>query len=264
MAKRFIDTGLFDDPWFMDLSKDAKIAWVYLVTKCDHAGIIQINEKLFKVMTGVNSLGTVQQELNGRLIQLRDSYYFIPKFINYQYPGFPKSNVNQQSGAIKRLQEFGLYFDGNLTLNQDFTNSSSTVHEELTNSYGYGNGNGNGNGIEKGGVGEKTKTWRNDFNIYLDDLIIAYRTLLSDSDFISKQESYYPGIDIQKTLEKAYNEYWSTEAAWIHKKKSRAHEINWKTTLTNALTIGSNKVYKSRSTITPPEKRLTAADFMKS
>lgn len=159
MAKRFIDTGLFDDPWFMDLSKDCKIAWVFLITKCDHAGIIQINERLFKVMTGVNSFATVQQELNGRLVQLRDSYFFIPKFIYYQYPGFPKSQVNAQMGAIKRLCEFGLYDSETGGLNEQFTNSSLRDGEGLTNSYGYGNGNGNGKEtpIEKKSKKEEVK-----------------------------------------------------------------------------------------------------------
>jgi hypothetical protein len=149
MGKRFIDTGLFDDPWFMDLSKDGKIGWMYLLTKCDHAGIIEINEKLFKVMTGINSLETVIKELGNRIIYLRDSYFFIPKFIQYQYPDFPKSNVKAQFGAIKRLREFYLYDEENSKIIGDLANSYQTVSKELNNSYGYGYGYGYENGIKE-------------------------------------------------------------------------------------------------------------------
>jgi len=109
MAKRFIDTGLFDDSWFMNLSKDAKILWVYLITKCDHAGIIEVNDILIKVQTGIKGFLTVKEELGNRLIFVRDNYYFIPKFIDFQYPNFPNSNVRQQESAIKILIAFGIF-----------------------------------------------------------------------------------------------------------------------------------------------------------
>ena len=91
MAKRFIDTGLFDDQWFMNLSKDAKLLWIYLITKCDHAGIIEINERLIEFQTGIKSFKTTGAELGSRLYFVRESYYFIPKYIDFQYPNFPNS-----------------------------------------------------------------------------------------------------------------------------------------------------------------------------
>lgn len=137
MAKRFIDTDLFNDSWFMDLSQQAKLLWIYLITQCDHAGIIELNKKLLNVQTGIKDFDTVKEELGNRLVRVKEQYYFIPKFIKYQYPDFPKSTVKTQASAIKILKEFNL-----------LDNSSLTVREELDNSYGngYGNGNGNGNG----------------------------------------------------------------------------------------------------------------------
>ena len=83
MAKRFIDTEIFDDPWFSDLSKDAKILWIYLITKCSHAGIFKKNEKLTVFQTGTKGLATVSKELGNRLIVLNDELLFIPKFIKF-------------------------------------------------------------------------------------------------------------------------------------------------------------------------------------
>ena len=119
MAKRFIDTKIFDDSWFMELSLESKLLWIYLITKCNHAGIIEYNKKLWEFHTGLNSLETVIKELTNRLVSVNDSkYYFIPKFITYQYPNFPNSKVRAQDSAIKILIGFGLFDEQNLTVNK--------------------------------------------------------------------------------------------------------------------------------------------------
>jgi hypothetical protein len=119
MAKRFIDTGLFDDPWFMELSKDGKMLWVYLITKCNHAGIIDINNKLCKFQTDIENIDTVIQELGDRLHRVDKQLFFIPKFIYYQYPKFPQSKVMQQKSAIEILTKYGLFKEGKLTVNKE-------------------------------------------------------------------------------------------------------------------------------------------------
>lgn len=131
MAKRFIDTGLFDDQWFMNLSKDAKLLWIYLITKCDHAGIIETNERLIEFQTGVKSFKTTAQELGERLFYIRDNYYFIPKYIAFQYPNFPNSRVRQQESAIKILVKFGLFDESKEVFIKDIANPLVTVSEGL-------------------------------------------------------------------------------------------------------------------------------------
>ena len=134
MSKRFIDTGLFDDSWFMDLSKDAKLLWIYMITKCNHAGIIEINPKLFNLQTGIKSYLTVMKELGNRIITVKEHLFFIPKFIYFQYPEFPNSKVKAQNSAIEILKKYKLFNEENLT-----------VRQELGNSYGNDNDNDNGN-----------------------------------------------------------------------------------------------------------------------
>ena len=56
MAKRFIDTGMFDDSWFMHLSSDSKLTFIYLITNCDHAGIIDLNVSLMEFKTKIKGL----------------------------------------------------------------------------------------------------------------------------------------------------------------------------------------------------------------
>lgn len=254
MAKRFIDTGLFDDPWFMDLSKDGKIAWVFLITKCDHAGIIQVNDRLFKVMTGINSFTTVRQELADRLVSLRDNYFFLPKFIYYQYPDFPKSNVNAQTGAIRRLMEFGLYSDGKLTNGQDIANSSPTLRQEIMNSCGSGYGYEYDSTTEKGGMGEKTEnkkieTWRESFDIYIAEMKDEFEKTIKDPEWIKKQEKYNPGVNIVLTIEKAIDSFWGTDYGWKHKKKGKYVNNDWRSTFAKTISVKTNRVYSDQNTL---------------
>lgn len=147
MAKRFIDTDLFDDPWFMDLSKDGKLLWIYFITKCNHAGVVEINRRLVSFQTGIRDIGSVIKELANRLVTVSKDLYFIPKFITFQYPGFPQSNVRQQISAIAILNRHKVF--------DEKTNSLVTLSELLTKSYDNDNGN---KEKEKGGVGGKEKT----------------------------------------------------------------------------------------------------------
>ena len=87
------------------------------------------------------------------------------------------------------------------------------------------------------------KNWKNDFNTYLKELDDAYNELLNNKNWILLQQKYNPGIDIKLTLEKAYVNFWSTEAGWKNKKKKKIENINWKSTLTNSLSQSINRVY---------------------
>ena len=129
MAKRFIDTGLFDDDWFMELSKDCKLLWIYLITKCDHAGMIKINEKLCKVQTDIRDLPEIIKQLGNRLVTVSEHLYFIPKFIEFQYPGFPNSQVRQQFSALEILTKHGLIKGGKVTVTKELPNSYDNEHE---------------------------------------------------------------------------------------------------------------------------------------
>ena len=137
MSKRFVDTEMFSDDWFMDLSKDGKIMWFYLITMCDHAGILKLNEKLCKFHTGISDPLSVIEQLGNRIVSVKDHLFFIPKFIEFQYPNFPNSKVRQQESAVAILKKHGLFINGIITLPEDLLESYDSD-----------------SGILKGGVGE--------------------------------------------------------------------------------------------------------------
>lgn len=127
MAKRFIDTEMFKDEWFCDLSKDCKLFFVYFITSCDHAGVLKLNKKLAEFQTGLKNIDTLIKELGNCLVTVGNGIYFMPKFIKFQYPNFPQSSVKQQDSALKILKSFGFW--------DDKLNSLVTVSKELPDSY---------------------------------------------------------------------------------------------------------------------------------
>ena len=129
MAKRFIDTGIFDDDWFMDLSKEAKLLWIYFITKCDHAGLIKINPKLCILQTGIKDLAGTIKQLGNRLVTVSELLYFIPKFIEFQYPGFPNSRVRQQNSAMDILIKHNLFDKEKQTVSKDLSKSYEHEHD---------------------------------------------------------------------------------------------------------------------------------------
>lgn len=129
MAKRFIDTELFSDEWFMDLSKDCKLMWIYLITNCDHAGIISLNKKLCKFQSGILDIDNTLKQLGNRLLTINKGLIFIPKYLEFQYPNFPNSKVRQQKSAIDILISKGIYDKENLTLSKGLINSYEHEYE---------------------------------------------------------------------------------------------------------------------------------------
>ena len=68
MAYRKFDTGTWQDPWFEDLSTEAKLAFIYLWTNetCNPAGIYEISEKRIKFELGYG-IDTVYSELDTKI-----------------------------------------------------------------------------------------------------------------------------------------------------------------------------------------------------
>ncbi len=145
MAKRFIDTELFNDEWYMDLPKDAKILWLYMITKCSPAGFFKMNEKLCKVQTGITDIKGALKGLQRGLREVDTGAFFVNGFLEFQYPGFPNSNVRQQASAIKQLKEYDLWDEEK---NEIIKGASKGLQRGYGNVTGIDNGIGNENIIK--------------------------------------------------------------------------------------------------------------------
>ena len=109
MAKRFIDTKMWDKAWFRRLTPKTKLIWIYLLTRCDHAGIWDADWEAAEFFIGdkVNYrrlpkiITDKMQEIDG------GNQYYIPSFIEFQY-GELRENSKPHLSVLKRLKDKGL------------------------------------------------------------------------------------------------------------------------------------------------------------
>ena len=89
MPKRFHDSGLWNEDWYIDLSLNGKLFYQYMIDTCDHAGIWKPNIKHFEFILGsscplVDLLNEINMEKE-RVVKLPNGRHFIPNFIPFQY-----------------------------------------------------------------------------------------------------------------------------------------------------------------------------------
>lgn len=108
MAKRFTDTEKWKDDWYLSLDNDYRIVWQYILDNCTPAGRLKKSFKLLNFCCNTNLTGKDMVEVfNNRVIDM-GNYYFIPKFLKFQYP----KGLNSQKPAIvsvrAELEDYGL------------------------------------------------------------------------------------------------------------------------------------------------------------
>lgn len=104
-------------------------------------------------------------------------------------------------------------------------------------------------------VNNNLLSWRDDFEIYKTQLRNAYNELIKNNDWISKCEKYNPNVNILLTIEKACVNYWATEAGWKKKKSTKTIDIDWESTLTNAISQPTNRVYLEKQKFGEPKQQ---------
>jgi hypothetical protein len=91
MAKRYFDSGKFDDPFYRKLSPELKCTYDYLQSKCDYAGIldIDVDDINFKVGCKNITYELIKETFKEKFIILDEKEdklkIFMPRFIWWQY-----------------------------------------------------------------------------------------------------------------------------------------------------------------------------------
>ena len=244
MSYRYSNTDKWKDSWYFKLRPIEKLLFNYLCDNCDCAGFIEVI-----IDDWAKSIGTDKKTIQGALKGLdrglinsneKDCVY-IRTFLRHQknIPLNPEKN-NSHRGILARFEMYKYKF------NIDINNLEEFISQSLKGlGSPYGNGNGNGNGNNKKGVENFEKTWRNDFETYLEGIREFWRTTFQDSEYLKQQERLHPNVNIKLSIEKACVNYWATEAGWKQKKSKKIKEIDWKSTLTNAIDL--NKVYNDKN-----------------
>lgn len=108
MAKRLTDTEKWKDDWYQSLTNDYRIIWQYLLDNCNHAGLMKRNMRLLNFHCKTEITEETLLEIFKNRIYVSGEYYFIPKFIKFQY-GNLESDKPVIVSVIKLLQSHNDY-----------------------------------------------------------------------------------------------------------------------------------------------------------
>lgn len=107
MSKRFTDTNKWDQAWFRKLKPKMKCAWAYLVDRCDHAGVLEVDLETMSFMVGeAISLEEIHVAFSNQIEFLSDEKLIIRAFIEFQYGELNPENRVHKS-VLSRLEKVG-------------------------------------------------------------------------------------------------------------------------------------------------------------
>lgn len=108
MSKRFTDTEIWGEDWFLDMPNEYKLFWYYMLSNCDHSGIYKVNIKTFSLLNEVklSSNKALEYFNNGkqRIRVIQPNVWFIEEFFVYQY-GETFNTNNRVHESIKKVYQ---------------------------------------------------------------------------------------------------------------------------------------------------------------
>ena len=254
---RTIKPEFWDDLKISKLSRDVRLLYIGMWNFADDLGVIigdslWIKSKIFPFdQIQIQQFDKWIQELvKSGFISLfshkGEEFYYLPSLTRHQVinrPNLDKVNVQLPylEVIINSLNNHGKFND----------ESCSGIGEEKERNVH------NPPLPPLDGNVSSVKSWRDDFEIYLEDLRNAYKAIVIDAVYMTERAKYHPGINIKLSLEKACKEFWATEAGWKHKRKSKSNELNWKSTFTKALDQKCNQVWLQKGETNETNKRTT-------
>ena len=113
MSKRFTDTEKWKKPFIRNLSAPYKLLWLYICDDCDHAGIWQVDIDVAKIRIGeeINEQDAIKF-FDDKIIKIDNgNKWFIPSFIDFQYPSGLNPDNKAHGGIVKILLKYNLIDD---------------------------------------------------------------------------------------------------------------------------------------------------------
>jgi len=106
MVKRFTDTELWDEDWFIEMEKDDQLFWIFLKDACDHAGIWRPNigkfKKLFNCNVDLNKFLNLINKDKKRIEVLKNGRWLLTGFIPFQC-GVSLNLANRMHNSVYKL-----------------------------------------------------------------------------------------------------------------------------------------------------------------
>lgn len=111
MPKRFTATEKWDKVWFRKLKPEHKCFWIYIIDRCNHAGIWEVDFELASMYIGIKIDETeARKEFEKQYQELnKGSRWFIKDFIDFQYNGELNPLNKAHLSVINILKKEGAY-----------------------------------------------------------------------------------------------------------------------------------------------------------
>ena len=110
MAKRFTDTEKWKKPFIRGLQGAYKLLWLYICDDCDHAGIWQVDIEVAQIRIGekIDSKEAVKSFDEKIIIFDKGNKWFIPSFLEFQYPSGLNPDNRAHNSVIILLEKYSL------------------------------------------------------------------------------------------------------------------------------------------------------------
>ena len=118
MAKRFTDTEKWKKPFIRGLQGAYKLLWLYICDDCDHAGIWQVDMEVAAIRIGEKiDLKEAIKSFDEKIIIIdKGNKWFIPSFLEFQYPSGLNSDNRAHNSVIILLEKYNLRISKNKPL----------------------------------------------------------------------------------------------------------------------------------------------------
>lgn len=108
MAKRFHDTDIWEQDWFVALPSKYKFLWLFIKDKCDDSGVWRPNKELLQRIIGeplnLNEfLVYVNNDEKERILILPNGRWFLKEYFLFQYGDSFNPHSPVHRGVLKRL-----------------------------------------------------------------------------------------------------------------------------------------------------------------
>jgi hypothetical protein len=108
MAKRFVDTALWDKPWFRKLPPAEKEAWRFICDKCDAVGVWEADIEIAEAFIGSKiDWDHLRNSCNGNIKIMKNGKWLLVDFVPFQYGELVDTN-NAHRSYLSLLKKHGL------------------------------------------------------------------------------------------------------------------------------------------------------------
>jgi len=108
VPKRFVDTALWDKPWFRKLPPDEKEAWRFICDKCDTVGVWEAHTEIADAFIGAKvNWEHLREACNGNIEVMKNGKWHLVDFVSFQYGELVDTN-NAHRSYLSLLRKHGL------------------------------------------------------------------------------------------------------------------------------------------------------------